>query len=141
MGVTITSKNHSITIPYNSLRILRGKIAALCPKEIAEHYNILMTGQPEDFDWEKYDLKTELLYYKYPAQRKTINFLYAPDTDARFGYGTAKKLLQLIQDPSGKSKIPEYTIGYPGQKHPENFSDFLKILEDSVRTKKDFYWY
>lgn len=100
-----------------------------------------MTSQPEDFDWEKYDFKTELLYYKYPAQRKTINFLYAPDTDARFGYGTAKKLLQLIKDPSGKSKILEYTIGYPGQKHPENFSDFLEILEDSVRAKKDFYWY
>ena len=77
MGVTISSKHYSIDMGYGGFVRLRRTIASLCPKEIADHYNLLLNSlhrflcHPEESD--AYDRETDKLFEKYKQYRKVVN--------------------------------------------------------------------
>lgn len=128
---------------YFGFQRLRRTISELCPEEIREHYALLLdnlfhfASHPKDA--EQYDVSTEKLYEKYKGTpyRKTINFLYAPDADAKFGYGTAKALLKVIGDYDD-----EIVYGYAGWgDKAARFRDFRELLIDAYETKQGFEWY
>ena len=142
MGISIYSKNKSIDMGYSGFQRLRRTVSECCPKEIAEHYALLLDGllyyhaHPEDA--KAYDAHTERLYEKYRGTpyRQTINFLYAPDAEAKFGYGTAKALLKVVGDHND-----EIVYGYAGRgKDAARFPDFRALLEDACATKTDWGW-
>ena len=112
-------------------------------REIAKHYDILSSEEYicmvyHGFD--EYDKKTEELYYKYRKKfGKVIDFLYAPDTDAKMTYGCAKQMLKAIESGTARDDM---IIGYAGWgDKAARFRDFKKILEDAAETKKGFWWY
>ena len=90
-----------------------------------------------DNDYEEYDRKTEELYIKYKKQYgKIINFLYAPDIEAKLTYGTAKQLLNLVKDYNN-----DVVYGYAGWGHGAmKFNDFKDILKDAVETRSYWGW-
>ena len=143
MGISIYSKNKSIDLGCSGFQRLRRTISERCPKDIMEHYALLLddlyylTYHPKDA--EQYDARTEKLYEKYKGTpyRKIINFLYAPDTDAKFGYGTAKSLLKVIGNYDD-----EIVYGYAGWgKDAARFKNFKELLNDAYETKRDWGWY
>lgn len=139
MGVSVYSKNRSIDMGYVGFQRLRKTISELCPKPIAEHYAFLLDGLIySSTHKEAYDAKTEYLYEKYrnTPYRKVIDFLYAPDTDADFGYGTAKALLKIIGDYDD-----DIVYGYAGWGDAAaRFKDFRDILEEASINKRKWGW-
>ena len=87
MGVNIRSKHYDVDLGYFGFMALRRDIAALCPREIREHY-FRFTNNPFEFMhnpklMEEYDAKTEEIYEKYKKDYgKVIDFLYASDCGA-----------------------------------------------------------
>lgn len=88
---------------YGGFVRLRRTIASLCPKEIKDQYNFMvdnyihLLSNPDEL--KTFDEKTEEIYEKNKTKYgKVMDFLWAPDVNAKLSYGTAKQLLQLIGD-------------------------------------------
>lgn len=140
MGVTISSKNRSIDMGGAGFMRLRCTIASLCPDEIEHHYTYLrdfyysITSDQRHID--AYDQETTRLYNKYrQTHGRVIKFLYAPDTEAKMSYKTAKQLLTVIGDYDD-----DKVYGYVGRSDAAKFADFKKLLRDSVKSKGPFEW-
>ena len=141
MGITIYSKNLECDLGYGGFRRLRRVVSDLVPcDEIKEHYNYLLdnlfhiAGNKEA---EKaYDKRLDELFEKYGRKyRKVMNFLWASDVEAKFNYGTAKKLLEIIGDYDD-----DHIYGYAGREDAMKFKDFKEILKDAVESKKKWGW-
>lgn len=136
MGATIRCGNVSIDVPYYGYHRLKRKVAEFCPEKIKEHF--LKFDYTEQLKWteterKQYDERTEKLWTENKKYRKIINFLYSPDCDAEFSYGTAKDILKIIGDYDDNSTI----YGYAGWgKNAARFSDFKKVLQESAFKKK-----
>ena len=138
MGVTIFSKNYSVDIGYGGFARLRRTVAEQCPEEIRKHYLQLPdTSFSKPEQQKKYDDKTEELYKKYNDKYgKVINFLYAPVTEKTLGYDAAEQILGIIDG------YEDYSVYcFMGENRLVMFSDFVRILRDSVSTKSGFGWY
>lgn len=140
MGVTISSKNRSIDMGGAGFMRLRRTIASLCPVIIERHYTYLcdfyysITSDQRHVD--AYDLETTRLYNKYrQTHGEVIKFLYAPDTEAKMSYETAKQLLTVIGDYDD-----DKVYGYAGRSDAAKFADFKELLRDSVESKEPFEW-
>ena len=141
MGITIKSPNYSIDLGYGGFLRLRRTVASLCPEEIRDHYNYLLDNithlSYHKDEYDKYDARTEEIYNRYKkSYGKVMDFLYAPDICAKFTYGTAKQLLNVIGDYDDNE-----IYGYAGWgEHAARFKNFKEILEDSYINKKPFKW-
>lgn len=140
MGVNISSKHCSITMGYYGFLRLRRTVATLCPKGIADHYNLLdnlhyIATHKEVSEW--YDKGIDRLYETFGKHYgKILDFLYASDCDAEMTCGTAKQLLSVIGDYDD-----DVIYGYAGWgKDAAKFSDFKKLLQDAVDTKSKWGW-
>lgn len=143
MGITISSKNRSISIGEGGFARLRKAVADMTVPEISSHYEKIATGeyfQMTESDFEEHDRETDELFKKYQKQYgKVIAFLYAPDTGASMPYGCAKQILRAIGERTDKDDM---VIGYAGWgEKAARFRDFKEILKDAVETKKGFRWY
>ena len=142
MGVTISSKNHSIDLGYYGFFRLRQKIAELIGNDVYEHYCKLRntpffeTEDLEDQYWENYDKTTETLIEQYPKNiRKVFGFLYTSDVEGSVSYGTCKQILQVIGDYDD-----DLAYGYAGRPDCARFKDFKNLLKDCVDTKSRMRW-
>lgn len=140
MGVTITSKNHSIDMGYGGFSNLRTKIAELTNEEIYQHYcELFQTGVllgNTDF-FKQYNAKTEIIDKKYEYKYNYIlYFLYAPDCDATMPPDVCEKIWEVIKDYDD-----DILYGYTGRPDCAKFNDFKAIVKDCVDNQCDMVWY
>ena len=141
MGIAIKSKRINLNMGYGGFMRLRRTIANLCPDEIKDQYNYMVDNYTHLLyhadELKAFDEKTEKIYEKNKTKYgKVMDFLWAPDTDAKLSYGTAKQLLKIIGD-FDDGKI----YGYAGWgKDAARFSDFKNLLKDCVETKSSLKW-
>ena len=142
MGITIYSKNMSNDLGAFGFQRLRQSVSNLVPcEEIRNHYNLLWDNISDIVhDKEKakeYDERLDELFERHGKKyRKVMDFLWASDVEATFGYGTAKKLLEIIGDYDD-----DVIYGYAGWGPcAMRFKDFKAILKDAVESKKKWGW-
>ena len=142
MGITIYSTNVSNDLGAFGFQNLRRTVSKLVPcKEIKEHYEYLLDHLDDIFlhkeKAREYDKKLGDLFEKHGKKyRKVMNFLWASDVEAEFGYGTAKKLLEIIGDYDDKT-----VYGYAGWGDKAmKFKDFKAILKDAAESKRNWGW-
>ena len=143
MGVSVSSKNHSIDLGYFGFFRLRRQVARLVGEDVGIHYaelshpHFFTDKKAEAAYWEKYDGLTEYLIGKYPGKvRKVFDFLYAPDAEGSATYGTCSQVLGVIGDYD--DDIP---YGYVGRPDCAMFRDFKMLLQDCVDTKTKLEWH
>ena len=143
MGVTISSKNHSIDLGYFGFFRLRQKIAELMGEDVGVHYaklresHMFTNKQEEAKYWKKYDEETEAIANRYPKSAwKVFDFLYASDCDGEATYGTCKQILNVIKDYNDN-----VIYGYAGRADSAKFSDFKKLLQDCAESKCKMKWH
>lgn len=140
MGLTISSKNHSIDMGYCGFSRLRTKVAELTGKEIGNHYHKLSDGmllfrEERKSFFEDYNEKISVLEKKYKIPSGVIDFLYACDADGKLSYGKCRQLYNIIKDYDD-----DVLYGYYGRNDCAMFKDFKKIIKDCVENKCKLEW-
>ncbi|WP_196602104.1 hypothetical protein [Pectinatus frisingensis] len=140
MGVTISSKNHSIDMGYIGFKLLRQKVADLTSKEIGQHYKHLvdglwLLGQEQKKFFSEYDTKTKELCEQNKEKKGIFNFLYASDCEAKISHQDCKSIYEVIKDHDD-----DIAYGYAGRKDCATFKSFKEIVKDCIDKKCYMEW-
>ena len=141
MGVTIESKNESGDLGYFGFNRLRMKVAELCDKELAEHYerlnnSLALSGNKRKMFFESYNKKIAEIVDKNNIVHAIPNFIYASDCGGKVSSEQCKQIYEIVKDYDD-----EISYGYSGRPDRFMFSDFKDILKDCVENKCDMEWF
>ena len=128
MGLSITSKNKSIDIPYFAFYRLRLVVAKCTDERLGHLYEMIRDANTEE-ELREHDILINVYYENAPDNIwKIIRFLYMPDSDGKIG----KRMCKVIYE-----KIENYTdnavYGYAGWENPARFSDFKDVIKDGAQ--------
>ena len=141
MGVTISSKNHSIDMGYGGFGNIRRRVAELTGKEIGKHYARLDKGmfihgaEREEF-FKKYNKKIGELETEFKIPRGILMFLYASDCEGKITSAKCKHIYEVI-----KNYDDDILYGYGGRDDCAKFKDFKEIIKDCIDNKTVMKWY
>lgn len=141
MGVTISSKNHSIDMGYFGFNSLRTKVAELTAPDICEHYKGLtlapMLGEARKSYFDAYNKKTNELNEKYDGKYLyVLHFLYASDCGAEMPPDVCEKIYEVIKDYDD-----DILYGYSGRPDCAKFKDFKEIVKNCIDNNCSMEWY
>ena len=142
MGVTISSKKHSIDIGYGSFCNLRKLFAEQCSQEIGELYrNAIKLELSANFSGNEYlQVRQNLIkeFRKLNIYRPDLvhNFLFASDASGKRSPQTCKALLKVIEPVSD-----DLRIGYQGRKDCATIKNLKQILQDCIEDNSMLQWY
>lgn len=141
MGLTISSPNFSIDMGCGGFRNLRNKVAELIGKQIGEHYSYLdkemfLSGLERKKFLDEYNKKLSEIADKYKISHWILDFLYAPDCNAKISFGKCKQIYKVIENYDDN-----ILYGYCGRKDCAMFKDFKKIVKDCIDNKCNMEWF
>lgn len=141
MGITISCKgsNNSLDMSYGSFFNLRCVIAKNINEALYEHYKTILKqrtqAEREEWDNTANSIIQAQKLDKTKSDCMLLDFLFQPDAGGSISYGTAKRILGLVQEE------PDTDIyGYAGWEHPSTMGDFKKLLQDAYASKKPIKW-
>jgi hypothetical protein len=141
MGITISSKNHSIDMGCGGFNRLRNKVAELTGKEIGEHYAYLdkgmfLYGEARKMFFSEYNKKISELEEQLKIPHGILDFLYASDCEGKITYGKCKQIYKAIENYDD-----DILYGYCGRSDCAKFKDFKEIVKDCINNKCSMEWY